>query len=254
MKFKKVLIFLFITVLLWIGVFLVFRGNYEEEVGVDEIFEKSEKIDEIKKQEEEVINKKVYEPVLFDVPFISQAPFGNWDDIRYQDGCEEAASIMAIKWVRGESLTAAKANDLIADISKYELEKFGYFHDTSAKDTAERILKGYFGYEKIEVKYDIGTKDIKEELYKGNLVIIPTNGRKLKNPYYTPPGPERHMLPVIGYDSAADEFITNDNGTKRGKGYRYKAAVLEEAIQDYPSGHKVPISSRRTAMIVIKKL
>lgn len=191
--------------------------------------------------------------VLLDVPFTAQAPFGDWKDPRQQDGCEEASALMAMAWVRGEKLTRQKALSGIIAISDYELKTYGNFHDTDAEDTAERIFKGYLGYDKIEVRYGIGTQDIKTELLRGSLVIVPVNGRKLGNPYYTPPGPLEHNLVIRGYDAAKKEFITNDSGTRHGENYRYSESVLEKSLQDYPTGHHEPITENKTAMIVVKK-
>jgi len=53
----------------------------------------------------------------------------------------------------------------------------------------------------------------------------------LGNPYFRTPGPIYHMLVVKGYDE--DEFITNDVGTKRGDGFRYKYDRLISAIHDW---------------------
>lgn len=192
--------------------------------------------------------------ILLDVPFIAQAPTGNWDDPRQQDGCEEAAIFMAMLWVRGERAPATpqeKEAQLLA-ISEYQNSKYGTYNDTSAQDTVEHILKGYFGYHNVSVVYDITAEGIKQELYNGNLVIVPANGQKLGNPYFTQPGPERHMLVIRGYDPDRREFITNDNGTRRGEGYRYKAGVLVNAIRDYPTGDHQPILEERRAMIVVK--
>ena len=74
------------------------------------------------------------------------------------------------------------------------------------------------------------------ELEAGHLVIIPTNGQALKNPNFTLPGPERHMLVVKGYDYETEEFITNDPGTRNGADYRYKKDLLFEAIRNYKTG------------------
>lgn len=188
------------------------------------------------------------------VPFTPQAPFGNWKDPRQQDGCEEASALMAMRWVFGKGLTLEEAEKEILAISDYELENYGSFHDTSVRDTVGRIFKGYFKYNNVEAKYNITANDIKSELNKGNLIVVPANGQKLKNPYYTPPGPERHMLVVRGYDSDANEFITNDPGTKRGELFRYPASVLMEAIYDYPTGHKEPVREITKAMIVVRPL
>ena len=191
--------------------------------------------------------------VLLNVPFSSQAPFGNWKDPKEQDGCEEASAMMAMAWVKGETLTKDAALIEITAIADYEEKNYGNFHDTDAEDTAKWIFKGYFGYSNIEVKHDITTSDIVQELLKGNLVIVPTNGRKLGNPYYTPPGPIEHNLVIRGYDTAKKEFITNDSGTSYGEKFRYKESVLQGALMDYPTGDHAPITETKTAMIVVKK-
>lgn len=192
--------------------------------------------------------------ILYDVPFAPQAPLGNWQDLRQENGCEETSAIMAMAWVRGKGkFVPAEAEKEIIAIADYELEKYGDFHDTSAKDTAIRIFNDYFNYDNIEVKYNVDAKDIKGELVKGNLVIVPVNGQKLKNPFYKPPGPIEHMIVVVGYDNDNKEFITNDPGTKHGEKYRYKEEILEGALQDYPTGFHEPIPEIKTAMIVVSR-
>ncbi|MBI5913267.1 hypothetical protein HY839_02375 [Candidatus Azambacteria bacterium] len=84
--------------------------------------------------------------VLLDVPFTVQAPFGGWADARQDYGCEEASILMAMRWVRGETLTPAQAEQEIIAISEFEKERYGDFHDTSAQDTL-KVVKAYFGYE-----------------------------------------------------------------------------------------------------------
>ncbi|MEK7616119.1 MAG: C39 family peptidase [Patescibacteria group bacterium] len=192
--------------------------------------------------------------VLFsDVPFTSQAPFGGWDDPRQQDGCEEASALMAVRWARGQTLSSDEALKEILAAADYEEATYGSYHDTNAQDTVTRIFKGYFKFDGATAKLDITAKDIEAALRKGMLVVVPANGQLLGNPNYTAPGPDRHMLVIIGYDPNKDEFITNDPGTRKGKGYRYKSSVLERAIFNYPTGDHVETAERRTAMITIQK-
>lgn len=190
--------------------------------------------------------------VLFDVPFTPQAVFGNWDDIRQSNACEEASAIMSMRWVEKRNLPLVQAEKEIIAISEFEKNKYGHFHDTSVKDTVIRIFNDYFKYNNVSVRYNIYTDDIKNELNNGNLVLVPVDGRKLGNPYYTQPGPPIHMLIIRGYDDATREFITNDPGTKRGEAYRYDYKVLENAIADYSSGHKEPGARTQTAMIIVR--
>jgi hypothetical protein len=190
--------------------------------------------------------------VLLDVPFSPQAPFGEWSDPRQQDGCEEIATVMAVYWARRLPLSREQAKKEIFALADYELEKYLSYEDTSAADTVTRLFKGYYKYDQIEVKYDVDAQKIKEELYHGNLVIVPLNGRAIGNPYYTRGGPERHMLLIIGYDSKTKEFITNDAGTRHGQGYRYRVDRVISSIRDYPTGDHLPITQERKAMIVVK--
>lgn len=189
--------------------------------------------------------------ILLNAPFVVQAPLGDWENVVFQQGCEEASILMAMLWVQDKKfITPKDAEKAIIAISNFEQKKYGEFRDTSAADTA-RWARDYFDYESIEVKYDINAKDIKIELVKGNLVIVPVNGQKLGNPFYTPPGPIQHMLVIRGYDAERKEFITNDPGTKHGEGFRYPASTLEQALQDYGTGYKEPIGELRKAMIVV---
>ena len=187
------------------------------------------------------------------VPFTSQAPLGEWEDERQQEGCEEASIMMAMYWVRGDYFIASEARDEIIKISDWEKEKYGVYHDTSAKDTYNNILKDYFGYHNARLEYDISTNDILAELLEGNLVVVPINGRAIGNPFFKQPGPERHMAVVTGFDASTNEFILNDPGTSKGQNMRFKSSVLQNSLRDYNSGYHAPIGSGRTAMIVIRK-
>ena len=232
-------------------------GQAQQETEEPEKNEGSEEedIEDSTEDSEPTDDKDALGTVLLEgVSFTAQAPFGNWDDPRQQDGCEEAASIMAVKWARGESLSLAQAENLITSIADWEQENYGEYRDSSAADTLNRIIKGYLEYQNAEVKYGITSSDIIRELEKGNIIIVPTNGRYLGNPYFTPPGPERHMFVVKGYDYETGEFITNDNGTRWGENFRYSKNTLYNAIMDYPTGYHEPIQSTVKAMIVVRPL
>ncbi|MEK9200504.1 MAG: C39 family peptidase [Patescibacteria group bacterium] len=192
--------------------------------------------------------------VINTVPFVAQAPFGDWNDLRQQEACEEASALMAMLWVRGDTTinTFAALDEILAD-STYQEQVFGIYHDTSAKDTIERIFHGYYQYQNVELKNDVLVGDIISELNAGHLVLAPTNGQALSNPYYTAPGPERHMIVIHGYDIDSNEFVTNDPGTRFGHNYRYDADLFWRAIRDYPTGYNLPITGSEKNVIVVKK-
>ena len=188
--------------------------------------------------------------ILLDVPFFAQAPFGEWSDPLFQNACEEASIIMAWHWANNTPVTKDQAKQEILALTQFEDQTYGAATDRSAADTA-KMFKDYYGYQNITERSGISTGDIKQEILKGHLVITPVNGRILKNPFYTPPGPDHHMLVIIGYDGATDEFITNDVGTRHGEKYRYAASRFEAALQDYPTGNDLPSIPGETAMIVV---
>jgi len=191
--------------------------------------------------------------VNLDVPFTSQAPFGNWADQRQEDGCEESSSLMVVYWARGLDLSKEKALSEIIKMSDFELEKYGEFRDAGAKDTLNRIIKDYFGFNKAYLRERVSKQDIIEELERGNALIIPVNGRVLKNPNYTQPGPPRHMLVVRGYDSVRDVFITNDPGTRHGEFYEYGTDRLFYSMRDYNTGFHEDIVGINRVMTVVSR-
>lgn len=187
------------------------------------------------------------------VPFTSQAPTGQWDDERQQDGCEEASALMAMSWIQGKSISKQEALTNILAISDYEQKNYGEYRDIGLTDVRDWIFKDYFKYDKVDVQMNIKDTDIIKQLSAGNIVLLPMNGQKLHNPYFTAPGPERHMIVIKGYDSETDEFITNDPGTKRGEGYRYSAQTIMQAILVYPTGYHLPADETLKGMLVVTK-
>jgi hypothetical protein len=195
-----------------------------------------------------------YRKVLIEnVPFTSQAPYGDWDDSRQQNGCEEASVLMAIRWARGETLSKDQALSSITGISDWLTKKYGESRDTSAEDTINWIIKDYFKYDKVKLVRQMTVTDIIKELNNGHLIITPMNGQIMNNPNFRAPGPPRHMIVIRGYDPEKQEFITNDPGTRNGELYRYDAKLLYNAIRDYPTGYHEIINEIEKDMIVIWK-
>ncbi|MCX5750640.1 MAG: C39 family peptidase [Candidatus Saganbacteria bacterium] len=191
---------------------------------------------------------KTYLPV----PYLCQAPYGNWGQ-PWQDGCEEAAIIMALKYATRdpEPVTREKAKQEILDLVAYQEKSCGGHYDLTAEQMA-KLIKGYYGYGKVTVSYDVTIDSIKQELAQGHVVIAPMAGKLLHNPFYTPPGPAYHAMLFKGYDDRSGGFLTNDPGTRRGFNYRYKYQVAYNAIHDW-TGDKSSIASGKKAIIIITR-
>ena len=188
-----------------------------------------------------------------EVLFFPQAPSGEWSDPRFQHACEEASMSMAMAWAQDTSLTRQQYTKEIIDITTFETKKFGAFvFDTSLDDVAQ-VVREYYQYDNIEVVGDIVPEDIIYALETGSVVIVPVDGRRLHNPYFTAPGPTEHMVVIIGYDADTQEFIVNDPGTRHGEKYRYNKGILYKALYNYATGNHRPIINQVKPMLVIHK-
>lgn len=188
--------------------------------------------------------------VELNVPFLCQAPSGNWAQ-PWQDACEEAAIVIAVHYVNAYPLDKESGNQEILGLVKFQERKYGGHHDLTAGRTAI-LMADYYKFKNYSVVYKFNVEDIKRVLGAGDLVLAPMAGRLLGNKYYRQPGPAYHFLVFKGYDDATGEFITNDPGTKRGDGYRYKYAIAYNAIHDW-AGSLENITSGRKAMIIVRK-
>lgn len=180
------------------------------------------------------------------VPFASQAPFANWG-MPYQEACEEASLILVHYYLAEKTLSLEQMDRAILDLVAYE-EQHGYPPDVTIAELA-RIAEDYYGYS-TRILSDPTIDGIKAEIAKGNPVIVPLAGRDLGNPYYSGEGPWYHMLVITGFDSR--NFITNDVGTKRGKGYTYRFNTLMNAIHDW-TGVKEEIRQGKSVALVVEQ-
>jgi hypothetical protein len=183
------------------------------------------------------------------VPFIPQAPGGNWSDPLFPDACEEASALMAALFATGEK-APADVGAALHEAGDYAERTFGQYVDTSAADTLT-MLREHFGVTGARLLEAPTAEEMKREIAAKRVIVAPTNGRMLGNPNFRAPGPEHHMLVIIGYDDERDLFITNDPGTRLGAAYTYKTAVLMAAIGDYPTGRHETAKERPSRVIVV---
>lgn len=177
------------------------------------------------------------------VPFTVQAPFGVWDEL-HKDACEEASVMMADAFYTKRTFTPESAEREILALADWETKRFGYWKDTTAEETAV-ILREYYGFSRVDVRTDVTAEAAKREIARGNVIIVPVYGRGL-NPFFTPPGPDYHMLVIKGY--TATKLITNDPGTRRGADFTYDYDKLLGAVHDWNGGD---VLHGRKVMIVV---
>lgn len=212
------------------------ENNIKDEEKINENNEKinEEEIEDNENKKEIKISDSIF---IENIPFTTQSPFFDWENSIQQDGCEEASSIMAMKWVKNEKLEKEDALNYILDISEYIKEKYGEYRDVSVYDIKNWIINDYFEYENVVVLENVTKEIIINELNNNKILLIPTNGRLLGNANFVSPGPKTHMLVVLGYDILKNIFIVNDPGTRLGENYKYDIDILYNAIYSYPTGY-----------------
>ncbi len=189
------------------------------------------------------------------VPFTSQAPFANWDEV-HEDTCEEASVLMVHAFYEGQAhgtIDPNVAEDVLQDMVESENLIFGYFKDTTAAETA-RFAETYYNHERVEVLDNPSVEMLKRHLADGHPVIVPAAGRILANPFFSGIGPIYHMLVLKGYTE--DGFIVNDPGTRRGADWVYEYEHLMSSIHDWVVPDEIenhpddiPVSARKAIVI-----
>jgi hypothetical protein len=175
--------------------------------------------------EEEVAVSKIN----LSVPFTSQAPTANWDQ-PFQDACEEASILMVDYYYNNKDLpTKEEVESILRDLVFWQQENWGG-HNNLTVEKAAQLAELNFGY-KTEIINDLSIEKIKYYLSEGIPVIVPADGHKLDNPFFSGDGPDYHMLVIKGY--VGDKFITNDPGTRKGADFVYEQTHLMGTIFDW---------------------
>lgn len=181
------------------------------------------------------------------VPFTPQAPHANWE-MPYQEACEEASLMMAHAYLSSAgAFTPEEADRQIKALVAWETERFGYYEDTTAEETAA-IAREYYGHEASRAVAVASIEDVKREIDRGNAVILPAAGKLLRNPYFSGDGPRYHMLVAKGYTKDG-RIIAHDPGTRRGADFLYDEDVLWDAIHDWNGGD---VENGAKVMVVVE--
>jgi len=238
MKLNKLKITLIICILL-LGFFLIRQNRYQQNIQ-KAVITIGPKFNIIKKE------IKIIAPLpseaLINVPFICQAPFGNWSI--HEDACEEAAILMNHAYLERAKLTLEYADQELLNMRKWQREHYGYEKDLSCTEAA-KFIHDYYGYKHIKIFNNIESLDIKREISNNNLVIVPVMTHSLLNPHY---GPRNvyHFVLIKGY--TPEGVITNDAGVKEGEGYFYPWEVIFSAIDS----QKEKMNQGRVMLVINK--
>ncbi len=219
---------------------------------------KSNQTEENKESEKEnmVENKNINDQnrprsIKIKVPFTSQAPTGNWDQL-HEEACEET-SLLMIKYHKDgrELVLSSEAEKDIQQISQYIKNNLSNKEDLNINELKE-LSEKYFKISNTKIINNPSIEDLEKELSLGNLIVAPMAGRELNNPFFKNPGPLYHMLVISGYDGDKKEFTTQDPGTKRGKDFIYPYETILKAIHDFPDKKENILMGEKRILVFLK--
>lgn len=201
--------------------------------------------------EEKVLGEKIINTSInLAVPFTSQAPTGNWEQ-PWQDACEEASVLMVDYYYQNKNIPEKEKTDqILFDMVAWQEKNWQGHFDLPVAKLADYVALHY-DYD-FEIVDDITVENIKEFLDKGLPVIVPADGKKLDNPYFSNGGPEYHMLVIKGYLEEEQKFISNDPGTRRGADFLYDYDNMMDSIADWDNELHSTTGPKR-ALILYKK-
>ena len=188
-----------------------------------------------KKSNEEAAQKpkpETPEKFLLQIPFYSQTPLSKWDAF-HEEMCEEASVLNAAYYLLGEKPSKEEHEAELQKMQKVEKKEIGEWKSSTITQIKQLVDIYFESKIKSKIIKNPTTSQIETEIAVGNPIIVPLSGRDIGNPNFTPPGPIYHMLVIKGYD--AQNFITNDVGTRKGESYIYKKEVIMRNIHDWNS-------------------
>ena len=169
------------------------------------------------------------------VPYTSEIPNGRWIK-PWNNACEEATIIMVEQFYAGNTSTKfsrARATKLMSPLFPIERKLFGTDADSDAAQNA-KIINDYTSFSAYIID-DPTIEQIQNELSAGRPVISFHYGYDLHNPNipWRRGGSYYHVMALVGFDEARQEFIVNDPGNdKSGLDYHYKYAIITSSLHD----------------------
>ncbi len=194
-------------------------------------------------------NQEPLKSVRLAVPYVSEAPDGNWTG-PWKNACEEASMTMVEYYYLGNhdySLQTSK--DFMWNLFNKQNQIYGSNADADSIRSVYLInnFTSYWAVRKTNPTLD----DIKKELQQKRPVITFHYGFDLKNSNipFLPYGSAYHMMVLIGYDDDKKEFTTNDPGdTKAGANHRYDYDLFLKTLSDF--NHSTGLAKGNTPTVI----
>ena len=172
--------------------------------------------------------------VKLTVPYIKEVPAGTSGG-PWKNACEEASMTMLEQYYTGKKVMNVDAGKVFMQLL-FAKENILYGSNVNSDTTQVKYLVTTYADYNVKIVDNPTVAEIKSEIDAGRPVITPHYGFDLHNPHipFLRTGTSYHMMVVIGYDDATQQFIVNDPGdTVDGQGYRYGYDLFMSTIHDY---------------------
>ncbi len=184
-----------------------------------------------------------------DVPFVSQAPEGNWFE-PWLNACEETSIFMIDAYYTGEEeISTEEAKENIREIFTLKTQEIDSSLDESMQTVKELIDLLDLSWT-AEVVENPTADQLIQEIANNRPVIVPIYAPKLYGTNDSVAGPDYHVVVLVGYNDETSEFILNDPAHASDTEPRFSYEVLMEAIHDldqaeYTEGGKAVLFTKR---------
>lgn len=171
------------------------------------------------------------ESIELDVPYASQAPYGQWKE-PWDEACEETSATMIDAYYKDQDhLPVEEVKKVVESMIEWEKTNQIPIEDTDANQTTS-LINNTTSF-KAEIKTNPTVEEIKNELNAKRPVIALINMYTLYSEETK--GDSYHVLVITGYNERRKVFIVNDPARSK-KEYGYD--TLLHALHDFNPGTK----------------
>ena len=174
--------------------------------------------------------KKLPPSVYIYTPYYTQAPDGD-RKLPWSMLCSEANLVLAAYAVKGKTLSKEQFKKEMLAMIPLQEKAFGTYFSIPMHDLKSVYDTIYPDIGKTWILDNPSIDDIKSQLAQGHLVIAPTAGKLLGNPFFINGWPTFHTILIIWYDDTY--FYTNEVGMSNGENYRYTHDTVMYAMHDF---------------------
>lgn len=176
------------------------------------------------------IEKKLPSAVYIHAPYYAQAPDGNWR-LPWSMLCSEANLVLAAYASKGKPLSKQQFTDDMLAMIPVQEKAFGTYFSIPMRDLKWLYDTMYPDAGRAWILDNPSIEDIKSQIAKGNLIIAPTAGRLLNNPFFINGWPRFHTILIVWYDERY--FYVNEVGMSNWADFKYTHDTVMYAMHDF---------------------